>query len=152
MFLPVDTLSSEGRINRAMAEPRSSRVYQYVLVGSFIPLCWLGMMIVHEAGHCVAALLTGGEIERVVLHPLAFSRTDVIDNPHPLTVAWAGALVGVTLPLTMLGVAKAFHLSIVYLLRFFAGLCLLTNGLYLGVGVLWRVGDAGDLLNYGAEK
>ncbi|QDV36446.1 hypothetical protein [Tautonia plasticadhaerens] len=37
-----------------------------------------------------------------------------------------------------------------YLLRFFAGCCLIANGVYLGVGSFEGVGDAGDLLRYGA--
>jgi hypothetical protein len=36
--------------------------------------------------------------------------------------------------------------------RFFAGFCLLANGLYLGVGSFEGIGDAGDLLRYGAPR
>jgi hypothetical protein len=50
--------------------------------------CWLGMQGVHELGHCIGAWLTGGRVERVVLHPFAISRTDLAYNPHPLLVAW----------------------------------------------------------------
>ena len=39
-----------------------------------------------------------------------------------------------------------------YLLRFFAGFCLVANGVYLGVGSFEGVGDAGDLLRYGAPR
>jgi hypothetical protein len=39
-----------------------------------------------------------------------------------------------------------------YLPRFFAGFCLIANGIYLGVGSFSGVGDAGDLLRYGAPR
>jgi len=36
--------------------------------------------------------------------------------------------------------------------RFFAGFCLLANGLYLAGGSIEGVGDAGDLVRYGAAR
>ena len=41
------------------------------------------MMALHELGHVVGAVPTGGSIECVVLHPMSFSRTDVSPNLHP---------------------------------------------------------------------
>src|SRR5262249_2586101 len=52
-------------------------------------------------------------------------------------------------PLAIWGVATGMRWSLAYLLRFFAGFCLIANGAYLGVGWLDRVGDAGDLLKLG---
>ena len=45
----------------------------------------------------------------------------------------------------------SWRVSIWYLLRFFAGFCLIANGTYLAVGSLDNVGDAGDLLRHGAS-
>src|SRR5256885_1670691 len=75
------------------------RFHQVVLISSLLPLSWLGMMAVHEAGHIAAAWLTGGKVVRVVLYPLTISRTDVDPNPNPLAVTWAGPAVGALLPL-----------------------------------------------------
>ena len=47
---------------------------------------WLGMQQVHELGHVIGALVTGAQIESVVLHPLTISRTDLAHNPLPLVV------------------------------------------------------------------
>jgi hypothetical protein len=126
------------------------RCHQLVLILATLALCWFGMMAVHETGHVFGAWLTGGSVARVVLHPLTISRTDLAVNPHPLLVVWAGPVFGVAAPLIAWGVAQASGLGIGYMLRFFAGFCLIANGAYLGVGSFDRVGDAGDLLRHGA--
>jgi hypothetical protein len=120
-----------------------------MLIISIINLSWLGMMIVHEAGHVLLAWACGETVSRVVLHPLAISRTDVSHDKQPLLVAFGGPLVGVAVPLAAFGVAAYLRSSASYLFRFFAGFCLLANGLYVGAGSISRVGDAGDLLRFG---
>jgi len=130
--------------------PQASAV-RLAFVGVFLPLCWLGMMVVHEGGHVVGAMLTGGRVVKVVLHPLAISRTDVRPNPHPNVVAWCGPIAGVVVPIGLWQATVRLRRRSAYLLRFFAGFCLVANGLYLGVGAFDRVGDAGDLLRSGAD-
>ena len=124
---------------------------QAILIGSTVLGSWLGMQAVHEAGHVLGAWATGGRVDRVVLHPLTISRTDLADNPRPLAVAWAGPVVGAIAPVLAWGVWAAARLPGAYVLRFFAGFCLLANGLYLGVGSFDGVGDCGDLLRHGAR-
>jgi len=127
-----------------------NRFHQCVLIGSTILGSWLGMQAVHELGHVVGAVLTGGRVERVVLSPLTISRTDVAHSPHPLAVVWAGPIVGVVLPLAFWGVAAAFHARGAYMLRFFAGFCLVANGIYIGMGSFERIGDCGEMLRSGS--
>jgi hypothetical protein len=62
------------------------RTHQLLLIATFVPLCWLLMQAVHELGHVVAVVATGGAVERVVLHPLTISRTDTSGSSHPLFV------------------------------------------------------------------
>ncbi len=126
------------------------RADQVVLIGSAVPLTWLAMLAAHEAGHALGALLTGGAVKVVVLHPLMISGTVLSRNPHPLLVTWAGPVLGVLLPLAAFGVAAALRMPGAYLLRFFAGFCALANGVYLGVGSVERVYDADDLLRQGS--
>ncbi len=126
------------------------RLHQVLLIGTFLPLCWLAMMDVHELGHVVGAVATGGRVEKVVLDPLTISRTDVLPNPNPLLVVWAGPIVGVLLPLGLLLTAKWATFKWAYLLQFFAGLCLIANGAYIGAGSFGRIGDAGDILRHGS--
>jgi hypothetical protein len=126
------------------------RLHQAVLIGSVILGSWLGLQAVHEFGHVVGAWLTGGQVARVVLHPLTISRTDLADNPSPLLVVWAGPVLGCLLPLAAWGVAVALRWPCSYLLRFFAGACLVANGAYVAAGSSDEVGDAGVMLRHGS--
>lgn len=138
-----------------------NRFYQLLLIVSFLGLCWLGMQAVHELGHVLAAWMSGGEVERVVLHPLTFSRTDLIPskNPHPLLVVMGGPLFGVIFPLILCGIvklaptkAKECSRSVDYLFRFFAGFCLVVNGAYIAFGPSTGHIDSAELLRDGAAR
>lgn len=128
------------------------RCSQFVLVISFAGLCWLGMQAVHEAGRVLAAWLSGGNVETVVLHPLAISRTDVSFNPHPLIEIWAGAVAGIAAPLVVYLLAWRWQMPGLYLFRFFAGFCLVANGVYIGIDSFGGSGDASELHHYGTPQ
>jgi hypothetical protein len=123
-----------------------------LFVCSLLASAWLSMQLVHEFGHVLAAWATGGTVQRVIFHPLAISRTDVSPNPSPLVVAWAGPIVGSLLPALAAGICRGFRLRVRLYAEFFAGFCLVANGLYIGVGSFEGVGDAGDLLRLGAQQ
>lgn len=127
------------------------RLPQILLILSTLLAAWLGMQMVHEAGHVLGAWATGGRVERVVVHPLTISRTDVSNNPQPLVVVWAGPVFGAVAPLVMWGTALPVKLRGAFVLRFFAGFCLLANGLYIGVGSFDQVGDCGEMLRHGSQ-
>jgi hypothetical protein len=123
---------------------------QIVLIFSLLVTSWLAMQVVHELGHVLGAWYTGGTVIKVVLRPWTISRTQIGVNPAPLFVTWAGPLVGAALPLLGWLAASAFRCPLRYLLRFFAGFCLVANGAYIGGGALERIGDAGDLRRHGS--
>jgi hypothetical protein len=127
------------------------RLPQAILILSTLLAAWLGMQAVHEAGHVLGAWWSGGKVERVVVHPLTISRTDVSDNPHPLFVVWAGPIFGVVAPLMLWGSVWSLKLRGAFVLRFFAGFCLIANGLYIGVGSFDNVGDCGEMLRNGSQ-
>lgn len=110
---------------------------------------WYGMQVVHEAGHALAAWATGGHVERVVLWPWTISRTDVSPNPQPLVVVWGGPILGIAIPLFAWGVLAYCRWQWAHVARFFAGFCLVANGLYLGIGSIDGIGDAGEILQLG---
>jgi hypothetical protein len=126
------------------------RIHQIMLIAAVMALAWLWMQVVHELGHCLGAWATSGKVEKVVLHPLAISRTDVAPNPRPLIVVWAGPVAGVILPILFWAAAALLRWPGAWLARFFAGFCLLANGLYIGIGSFEQIGDAGDMIRHGS--
>lgn len=125
------------------------RIRQIVFAVSMLGLCWLGMMAVHELGHVLGAAVTGGKVERCVLHPLAISRTDVAPNPHPVIVVWMGPIVGSALPLVALCLLPSRFPIARRMVQFFAGFCLIANGAYIGIGWIDQVGDCREMLQNG---
>jgi len=61
-----------------------------------------------------------------------------------------GPVFGVLLPVFVWGVFVAFRSPFAWLSRLFAGFCLITNGIYIGVGSFEGIGDAGDIVRYGS--
>ena len=108
------------------------------------------MMAVHEFGHVIGAIVTGGIVERVVLHPLTISRTDVLPNPNPAIVVWLGPILGCLIPAIVWWFIPPKHLVARNIAMFFTGFCLLANGAYIAFGSLDRVGDCGVMLKQGA--
>ena len=125
------------------------RFHQILFVVALLTLSWLAMMALHELGHVLGAFVTGGEVERVVLHPLSISRTDVSSNPHPAVVVWLGPLVGSIVPLAALAVIPQKLDVLRMIVRFFAGFCLVANGAYISLGWIDQVGDCGEMLRTG---
>ena len=133
------------------------KFHREILIASTLLGSWLGMQAVHELGHVSGAWVTGGKVQRVVLHPLTISRTDLAENPSPLIVVWAGPILGVLLPI--LGVllpillwlpAVTIKMPGSFVLRFIAGFCLIANGLYISLGSFGRIGDCGEMLRHGS--
>ncbi|MGE0606499.1 MAG: M50 family metallopeptidase [Pirellulales bacterium] len=126
------------------------RFHQAMLIASAILASWLGMQAVHELGHVLGALLTGGEVNQIVLHPLTISRTDLGLNPQPLLVVWAGPAFGVLFPLALWSAAAAVKFPGLFVIRFFAGFCLVANGAYIALGSWSQIGDCGEMLRHGS--
>ena len=126
------------------------RFYQLMFIVSLLALSWFTMMAVHELGHVVGAFLSGGHVERVVLHPVTISRTDVSPNPSPAIVVWLGPIVGCILPLVGLLLLPRYLVSARNVAMFFAGFCLIANGAYIALGSFDNVGDSGVMLQNGS--
>ncbi len=115
---------------------------------------WYLMLASHESGHIIAALLTGGRIDHVDLSPIGLSQTHLSHNPWPLLVVWAGPVVGILDPLLAWLLAVWMRrrdqtLDVDKLITFIAGLCLIANGVYLGLGWIDLVGDTGEMMRLG---
>lgn len=127
----------------------TNRLFQSLLITSTLAFSWLTMQAVHELGHVVHLWATGGTVEYVVLHPLAISYTHPGENPHPLIVAWGGAIWGCAIPLVLLLLVRSTARSYSYLAAFFAGFCLIANGAYLAADSFLQGGDARELIGHG---
>jgi Peptidase M50B-like len=136
--------------SRNAGKCQRQELHQGVLIVSAVLGSWLGMQAVHESGHALGACLSGGRVAQVVLHPLTISRTDLEHNPRPLLVVWAGPVFGTLLPLALWVVASALRLPGAFVLRFFAGFCLIANGAYIAGGSFDRIGDCGEMLRQGS--
>ena len=111
---------------------------------------WQGMQAIHELGHVLGAQITGGQVARVVWHPMTISRTELAVNPHPGMVVWAGPIVGILAPLALWTLASTFQLPGTYLIRFFAGFCCIANGAYIAGGAWDGFGDCGVMCRHGS--
>lgn len=104
-------------------------------------------MVVHEAGHLVSGLLSGATIVEVELRPWRLSHTLLTGSRWPLADVWAGPVVGSLLPLLVWSIPTP-------ILRrswaFFAGFCLIANGVYIGLGWIGPYGDTAEMLRHGA--
>jgi len=112
---------------------------------------WLGMMATHELGHVLHAMASGGKVTGVSLPLLGFSQTFVRPNPREHFVVWGGPLWGAALPALACVLVRLSRRArrAPALARFFAGFCLIANGVYIGVGWVRGAGDTGDLLRLG---
>jgi hypothetical protein len=139
-----------GKDRKAGRGIEASRLPQLVLVAATLAGSWLGMQAVHELGHFIGAWFTGARVVRVELPPWGFSRTEIAGGSVPVLVLAAGPVLGVLLPLAAWSLWRRARWPGGYLLRFFAGFCLIANGAYIGAGSFGRVEDAGELLSHGA--
>lgn len=125
------------------------RVRQVTFCVALLMVSWLVMMLLHEVGHVLGALFTGGRVERVVVAPWTISRTDVEPNPYPNVVAWGGPAIGCLVP-SVLWLLTGRRRRVGLIVQFFAGFCLVANGLYIGLGAVTAIGDAADMLRAGS--
>ncbi|MBW1767564.1 MAG: hypothetical protein JRI43_05960 [Deltaproteobacteria bacterium] len=128
------------------------RCEQLLLIVTFLGFSWLAMQAVHELGHIIGACITGAEVTRIALHPFIISHTDLGYNPRPLIVVWAGPLIGSILPLTAYLAARLLNSPGIYLFRFFAGFCLITNGVYIAFGPSHGAADTGVMIQFGSPR
>lgn len=114
---------------------------------------WLSMTALHELGHVLNAWLSGGRVTHVELPPRGLGHTQVSPNPSPRFVAWGGTLWGSFLGAAPMLLVRRGELA-VWFARFFAGACLIANGVYLAVGCFIGdpngADDAHVLLRHGA--
>ena len=100
----------------------------------------------HELGHATSVLFDGGQIQEFVLNPFSWSWNLGRAVHNILFTAWGGVTFGLgytVLPLLFIRFLKYNGLKLV--IKLLAGLGFLINGIYLIVGILFKVGDGAEL-------
>lgn len=110
------------------------------------------MQAVHELGHVLGALTSGGSVQQVMLAPLILSRTDVDPNPNPGWVVWLGPILGSFIPVLVAGFLGRATRLLRKSCLFFAGFYLIANGAYIGGGAVPEIGDCKVMLATGTPK
>ncbi len=113
---------------------------------------WLLTLWTHELGHVIGALLTGSTVQRVVLHPFAFSRTDVHPVHSPLVVVWAGPIGGCVIGALVSLLLAALRRQMLTAALLTGGICWLVNAVYIGVGAAVPIADARALVDFGSPR
>jgi hypothetical protein len=130
-------------------ESSVARVFGMLAV---LPIAWLWLQWTHETGHVLSGLLAGASIDRVVLDPIAFSRTDLSANPNPLLICWGGPVVGCLIGAGLPWLISAGSSGWRFTLRVIACFVLVGNGAYIGLGAITPVGDAEVLRDLGTPR
>ncbi|MGN6368064.1 MAG: M50 family metallopeptidase [Phycisphaerae bacterium] len=125
--------------------PRSALIKPLLRPLLLAPFCWLSMMWIHESGHVLGCILSGGKIAHLTLDPRTFSRTDPASDPHPLLTVWSGHLLGSLAPLI-----ATLAFPRIALLRLLAAFCLLANGLYICYATFAPRADAAGMRKRGS--
>jgi hypothetical protein len=110
------------------------------------------MMAVHELGHIIGCIFSGADIQQVILWPWTISQTIRSGSSAPLIDTWFGPAFGAVFPAIIYIIVRKNWPSWRSTMGFFSGFCLVSNGIYVGIGYFEAVGDAADLLRYGSHK
>lgn len=110
---------------------------------------WLATLLIHELGHVVAAISTGGKLVSVELRAGWLPHTLVQPNPHPSLVLWSGFAVGMIVPQLVAIAWSSDHAFTKLALKVWAGFCVLFSGVYLAVGGMERLTDTSKLVEQG---
>ena len=130
----------------------NKKAYLYLILVLFGSFC-IGYNITiacHELGHAFAVVLDGGHIQEFVLNPFSWSWNLGQNLMNPLFTAWGGVTFGLLfalLPGLILFARKRYFLQVPILVT--VGCAFLINGIYLLMGVFLKIGDGGELIEYG---
>jgi hypothetical protein len=119
----------------------------------FGSLCFsiVASTILHESGHALATLLTGGKISSLVINPLGWSYVVYESSilPQPLFTAWGGILFSTIASIILLWIALQFQNPYWVFIGFVGIFILLSNGMNFMMGLIYSTGDPALLYEYG---
>ena len=87
-----------------------------------------------------------------MLHPLAFSRTDVHPVHNPLIVVWAGPIGGCVFGALISLLLAALRRQMLTAALLTCGICWLVNAVYIGSGAVVPIADSRALIDFGSPR
>ncbi|MEA5079169.1 MAG: M50 family metallopeptidase, partial [Anaerolineaceae bacterium] len=107
----------------------------------------------HEGGHALATILTGGQVSGFNINPLGWSYLIYPSSPpNLLFTAWGGILFSTFISLFFIGIAFRYRNPFVVLIGFLGIYGLLHNGLDFIFGMVFATGDPSLLLRLGVPS
>ena len=119
--------------------------YLKLLVG--VPLFWYPMSIVHELGHVISASINKCSNISVIWRYYIFSETLRDGSAHPIIDICSGPIMGIVIPVGLWLMTLRYPMT--WFMKWFMAVCLLGNGLYIGLGPLLDGGDGSQLIELG---
>ncbi len=122
-----------------------------LLLGSFA-FAYNVVSALHELGHVVGALATGGHPHSLVLHPFSTSSVEVSPDPRPLVTYGAGVLAPPVVGLALFRALRHVQAPVLLPVLLIPSIAWASSGLYLVVGAALQVGDAAVLMQTGIPR
>lgn len=119
-----------------------------IVLGVFV-FAYNASTIVHELGHGLTLIATGGELDFIEVSPFSWSYAHYRSNPEPMATSWSGFLwetIFGVLAFSILWIAKS-RLSLFGVVLAIASLA--GTGIYMLVGAVLRIGDSAALIRMG---
>lgn len=108
--------------------------------------------LIHECGHAVNGILTGGHVEHIGISAMGWSGTIIDGSEAPLFTAAGGMMWEAGLPLLFLWIAWRTGRSVVFWMVALSIKGLGSSALYMLAGLLWQAGDSADMICEGTGK
>ncbi len=117
------------------------------VLGIFVFSYNLGNLI-HESGHALNAVLSGGSVNRITLSPLSWCYAST-SGGNRMFVVCGGFLWQTALPTVILVLLWCFKSRLSLWALFLALVSFAPSGIYMIIGAVAGIGDGGRLIKYG---
>lgn len=145
-------INSEIESQESKIESQSPIKLGLLLLGSFI-LAYLGAEFLHEICHAGAAIVTGGRVRGISVHPFSWSYSQSSSSEHPIIHTAAGALGSSLIGLLIFIVSIRWARPLLLPLLLLGPVLLIDNGLYWTMDIILGMGaDACRLIDMGVPS
>ncbi len=104
--------------------------------------------LIHESGHALNAVLTGGSLNKITMSPLSWCYAST-SGGNKIFVTWGGFLWQTIVPTALLILLWRFKSRLSLFALFLVLVSFAVSGIYMITGALAGIGDGGNLVRYG---